>query len=216
MQPRHWVYAIAISFVVLSATSATATTINSTTVSGSQLTIGGIGFNGALTVTLNGEKLIIVSRTSTQIIASMNIIPAPGSYRLTVKAGNNSTFAYVTVPAVPAILAQIALINQDDVIPQTTILNAPANGVYRVSYNALPLDDQCLQTYVVTATLDWVDDLRPRSVYSTAQLSGALYENSLLSWSVIFRAIAGTPISYEVPQVNCAPYDLFVTLEQLQ
>jgi len=94
----------------LSAAAASANTINSTTVSGNQLTITGTGFSGTpLTVIFNGKSIPIVSSSATQIVATLNLIPVPGSYRLVVRAGTTSTFAYVTAPAIPAIVAQVAL-----------------------------------------------------------------------------------------------------------
>lgn len=80
-----------------------ATTINGVTFARSSVTINGVGFNGTLTVTLNGQKLTIVGSTPTQIVATMGIVPDPGSYRLVVKAGKATTFAYVTTP-LPTIL----------------------------------------------------------------------------------------------------------------
>ena len=59
-----------LAVALLAAAGASATTINSATVSGNQLTVGGIGFNGALTVTLNGQTLKIVRSTSTQIVSA--------------------------------------------------------------------------------------------------------------------------------------------------
>lgn len=77
-------------------------------------------------------------------------------------------------------------------------------------------DTQCLQTYVISAALDWTDSTGPRSVFSTASISGAMYEDNLLSWSVNLNAAAGTKITYEVDQVFCQPYDLSITVEQVQ
>lgn len=82
---------------------ASATTINSVTFSKSTVTINGVGFNGAPTATLAGQKLAIVSSTPTQIVATMSTVPDPGSYRLVVKAGKATAFAYVTTP-LPTIL----------------------------------------------------------------------------------------------------------------
>jgi len=72
-------------------------TVNSTVVSGSQLTITGTGFTGTLMVLLNAQKLTIVSSTSTQIVATLNSIPIPGAYRLIVKSGTASAPFVVTV-----------------------------------------------------------------------------------------------------------------------
>ena len=82
---------------------ASAATINGVPFVKSTVTINGVGFNGALTVTLNGQKLTIVSSTLTQIVATIPTVLDSGSYRLVVKAGTASTFAYVTTPS-PTIL----------------------------------------------------------------------------------------------------------------
>ena len=82
---------------------ASATTIYGVTFVNSTVNITGVGFNGTLTVTLNGQKLTIVSSTSTRIVATIPTVLDSGSYRLVVKVGTASTFAYVTAP-LPTIL----------------------------------------------------------------------------------------------------------------
>lgn len=82
---------------------ASAATINGVTFVKSTITINGVGFNGVVTATLSGQKLAIVSSAPTQIVATIPTVPDPGSYRLVVKAGNATTFAYVTAP-LPTIL----------------------------------------------------------------------------------------------------------------
>jgi len=85
-------------FFVLSA-STFAVVVNSAKVAGNQLTITGTGFSGIpLVVTFNGKGISVVSSTSTQIVATLNPAPTPGSYRLVVKAGTASTSSYVSVP----------------------------------------------------------------------------------------------------------------------
>jgi hypothetical protein len=87
---------------------ALAATINSTTVLGSQVTIGGTGFTGSLSVTLNNQKLAIASSTSTKIVATMNPVFAAGSYRLVLKTGSTSTTGTVTIPPSSVVVAQCA------------------------------------------------------------------------------------------------------------
>jgi len=99
MKIQRLLVAFAIVLFTLCCT-AYAVTINSATVSGDQLTISGVGFTGSISVTLNGQDLTVVSSTPTQIVATVNPVPAVGSYRLTVKAGKASAFAYVAVPAI--------------------------------------------------------------------------------------------------------------------
>jgi hypothetical protein len=94
---RHLLAALIL--LALTCGNVAAATITTVTFSKSQLTISGTGFVGALAVTLGGRKLTVLSGTATQIVASMNPVPDQGSYRLVVKAGTKSTFAYVTVPS---------------------------------------------------------------------------------------------------------------------
>ena len=89
----------ALILVALTCGNLAAATITTVTFSKSQLTISGSGFVGALTVTLGSQKLAVLSGTATKIVASMNPVPDQGSYRLVLKAGTKSTFAYVTVPS---------------------------------------------------------------------------------------------------------------------
>ena len=206
------------SALLLSAV-ASASTINGTTLSGTQLTITGTGFSGTpLTVKFNGTSIPVISSSATQIVATLNPVPPPGSYRLTVKAGKPSTFSYVAIPSTPTIVAQVALTNQSATILPTPILTPQSSGVYRISENALSRDQNCVNaSSLLSSTLDWVDDVGPRSVFSTATLpGGGLFMNWVFSWTVIVKASAGAPIAYEIPQVNCKPYDLFITVEQLQ
>lgn len=85
---------------------ALAATINSTTALGNQVTIGGTGFTGTLSVTLNNQQLTIVSSTSTKIVATMNPVFAAGSYRLVLKTGSTSTTGSVTIPPSSVVVAQ--------------------------------------------------------------------------------------------------------------
>ncbi len=92
--------------LILLSVPASAATINSTTVLGNQVTIGGTGFIGTLSVMLNNQRLTIVSSTTTQIVANMNPVFAAGAYRLVVKAGSTSATSSVTIPASSIVVAQ--------------------------------------------------------------------------------------------------------------
>ena len=94
---------VAIALILLS-TSAIAVVINSTKVAGNQLTITGTGFSAIpLTVTFNTVRLTVLSSSATQVVATLNPVPAPGNYRLIVKSGTASANTYVTISA-PALL----------------------------------------------------------------------------------------------------------------
>jgi hypothetical protein len=88
-----------LALTILFCSSAFAATINGATWLRSTLTVNGVGFTGAVTATLNGKALTIVSSTSTQIVANVPFVLDTGNYRLVVKAGKASTFAYVSTPA---------------------------------------------------------------------------------------------------------------------
>ena len=93
--------------MLIPAIAAASVVINSTNVAGSELTISGTGFSGTpLSVTFNGVAISIVSSSSTQIVAALNTVPAPGSYRVGVKAGKAAASAYAAVDR-----AGIAVVN---------------------------------------------------------------------------------------------------------
>ncbi len=200
---------------------ANAAVINGTTVVGNRLTITGTGFSGTpLTVTFNAQTLAIVSSTPTHIVATLAPIPAPGSYRLIVKAGNASATSYVAIPAAPNIVAQVALTGQTAPIPQTTLLTPQTNGLYRIS------------AYIVTTTLatngdpinlnlTYTDDSGAKTRYITSMNSGTFFPNNDVGVVSTVRADAGFPLAYST---TCDPYcsgfdatyELFLTVEQLQ
>jgi hypothetical protein len=96
--------ATCIFLTLLLSAAASASTIKAVTIAGTQLTIMGTGFTGIpLTVTFNGARIPIVSSSATTIVATLSPIPAPGTYRLVVKAGTVSTFSYATISAPPAV-----------------------------------------------------------------------------------------------------------------
>jgi hypothetical protein len=96
--------AVALACFSVVALPLSAMTINNTTIGANQITINGSGFTGTpLSVTFNGASLSIVSSSASQIVATVNPLPATGTYRLVVKAGSASSTIYVNVPS-PAVL----------------------------------------------------------------------------------------------------------------
>ena len=213
--------AVALVLLLVTPAFANAAVINGTTVAGNQLTITGTGFSGTpLTVILNAQTLTVVSSTSTHIVATLAPIPAPGSYRLVVKAGSASATSYVAIPAAPNIVAQVAVTGQTAPIPQTTLLTPQTNGLYRVS------------AFIVTTTvatngdpinlnLTFTDDSGAKTKYITSMNSGAFFPNNDVGVVSAVRANAGFPLAYSI---TCDPYcsgfdatyELFLTVEQLQ
>jgi len=206
--------AVLVTFITLCVltSSAFATAINGITVSGNQMTIGGVGFNGTLTVTLDGQKLTVDNSTPTQIVATMNPVPAPGSYRLLVKAGTASTFAYVTVPSAPAVVATVALFNQTANTPTTTLYTPTADGLYRLTAYIACKGGTTGSWF---ATLTWNDYVATQA-FGVSSGCGTGNESTPMSEPAEMQA--GQPLTYNVkadePGLTGA-YFVFITVEQL-
>jgi hypothetical protein len=204
---------IAVALLLLATPSWAAPVINSTTVAGNQLTISGTGLSGTpLTVRLNGTTLTIVSSSATQIVANLGKLPAPGTYRLVVRAGTPSTVAYVGISAAPNIVAQVAFVNQTG-IPLTTLVTPQSSGLFRIS-GALVGPPGCSPP-MYGLHFSWTDDTGSDQGYLL--LANDTPIGNVYPLSFIVRDMAGAPLSYEVfsSQVLC-PYNLFFTVEQLQ
>ena len=221
---------LALVIFLLAGITSSATTINSAVISGTQLTITGTGFSGTpLAVTFNGKTLLIVSSSSTQIVATLNPVPAPGSYRLVVKSGTASTFAYVVAPT---IVARIALVNQTAAIPTTTLFTPTSDGLYRISaYGAIttPVSPNGANWSVF---FGWTDEAgmegsgeplviiadfnTPQNAYGVCT-QGANGTQSPAGCVLVVRSLAGKPLTYSVTAEFAAggTYELFITVEQL-
>jgi len=218
---------------LLLASSAAAIVINGTTVSGSRLTITGTGLSGTpLTVSLNGKQLTVVSDTATQIVATINLLPPPGTYRLFVKVGTPSATTYITLSN---IVASVSLTDQTALIPETTLLTPTANALYRISFymvQQLPQNPSCGNCGDLEANFQWTDDggthLMPSSTYPSTGIqlwnpcSGGVCQPSLEDGATpgltfLARVNAGTPLTYSVTGTieSGVSYDVFVTVEQL-
>jgi len=208
--------AIALTVLLLIAATVSASTINGTTLSGKQLTITGTGFSETpLTVTFNGKKIPVVSNTATQIVATLQSIPAPGSYRLVVMSGTASTFSYMAISASPNIVAQVALTNQAANIPLTRLLTPHATGLYRVS-GYMDCSGDTLN--VAEFELSWTDPTGNANLGSLGAVSNCT-NNSPITWSYTVLDTKGSPLSYAVGGGISFPpfsYDLFFTVERLQ
>jgi hypothetical protein len=223
-------------FVVAPAVLAATPTVNSSTIAGNQLTITGTGFSGTpLKVTFNGQSTSIVSSSSTQIVATVNPVPAYGSYRLVVKAGSSSTTAYVTVPAAAAIVAQVSVTGQTAAIPTTTLFTPASNGLYRISsYGVVTVPNGTFGQWDVQ--LNWTDDSGSElcSNYQPCQLmemwsdpvethfGGAMGNQGSFvpNTTTVVQVKAGVPVTYSVvADSNGNPtgstYELYITVEQL-
>lgn len=222
--------------LVLLAAVASASVINSTTISGNQLTITGAGFSGTpVKVTFNGQSIPIVSSSATQIVATVSPAPGFGTYRLVVKAGTITTTAYVTVPASPVIVAQVSLKGQTNPIATTTLFTPQRDGLYRISsYGVVTVPNSTFGQWDVQ--LNWTDDSGSElcSDYQacnlmemwsdpveehfggTTGLQGHFPPNTI----TVVQVKAGVPVTYSVvADANGNPtgstYELFITVEQL-
>jgi hypothetical protein len=206
---------IALLSMLAASAFANATVINGTTVAGNQLTITGTGFSATpLLVTFNGQKLTVVSDTASRIVAAMSTIPAPGTYRLVVKAGSGSATAYASVAATPSIVAQVTLTDQTGPIPATVLVTPQSSGVFRLSgiqYGSVGCDSEPPADVAVS----WTDLRGPETVQAEFNEQTGSSSPGL---SVIVEDIAGAPLSYQIPagNINCTPYNFFMTVEQLQ
>jgi hypothetical protein len=220
----------------LLAAVASASVINSTTISGTQLTIIGSGFSGTpVKVTFNGQNIPIASSSSTQIVATVSPVPTFGTYRLLVKAGTSSTTAYVTVPASPATVAQVALKGQTGPIASTTLFTPQRDGLYRISsYGMVTVPNSTFGQWDVQ--LNWTDDSGSElcSNYQACALmqmwsdpvethfgGGTGNQGSFVpNTTTVVQVKAGVPVTYSVvADANGNPtgstYELFITVEQL-
>jgi hypothetical protein len=75
--------------------------INAVTISNNQLRIVGTGFTGKTAVSFNGKSIPVVNPTTSQLVATLDSAPDPGTYRLVVGYGNSAAVSYVTVPSEP-------------------------------------------------------------------------------------------------------------------
>lgn len=209
---------------VLTTAFATGTVINSTSVTGNWLRITGTGFSGAPTVIFNGAKVGIDNSTETQIVATLNPVPAPGIYRVIVKTGATSAVSYVEISRRPRIAAQVALTGQTAPIPITTLLTPRNDGLYRVSAylaSAFPVDDGNVNFQV-----GWTDENGSEQCPDLGNgtpciaLFGNMHPSDHNDIVFMVRALAGTPITYSTSEIinpNGPPiYELFITVEQLQ
>ncbi len=107
--------------------------INGTTIVDNQLTIVGSGFTESpVSVSLNGERLTVVSNTPTQIVATLDQALSSGKYKVVVRAGHAMAASSFAVFTEAKLVADINLSGQVAALPPTQIMIPPADGTYRV------------------------------------------------------------------------------------
>jgi len=107
----------------------------------------------------------------------------------------------------PLIVARVALPNQSDPIPLTTILTPKQGRLYRVSFY-VDCGGQNLDTILV---LRWTDAIGNQKFSSTTCNSP---DNPAVGTATV-RDKAGSPLQYEVTIVD-GHFDLFFTVERLE
>ena len=140
--------------------------------------------------------------------------------------GNRSATATPSGTVTPVIVASRALTGRTTMIPTTTLFTPSVTGLYRVSaYIAMSTSGTTGCPWDLT--LGWTDDAGAEQAQNLLQLSASAHppdaygfgENALTQ-TAIMRAVAGSPITYNVPATGCSgdngTYELFLTAERLQ
>jgi hypothetical protein len=118
----------------------------------------------------------------------------------------------------PKIIAEVALTNQTDPIQSTKLANPDADALYRVSvYVEVTATNQYGAAWCLT--VGWTDPVAPRSKQLVIDTSHDTGEPVWTYTSIVARDVADKPLGYAVSQCAAgpiAPYDLFITVGQLQ
>jgi hypothetical protein len=202
---------VVILFAV-NAIAASACTINSVSLSGTQLTVGGSGFSSIpLTLTFNGKNVSIASSSSTKIVGTLSAVPTTGSYRVGLKCDTESTSSYVTIPA-PNVVATVALFNQSTAIGTTSLFTPSTTGLYRITLY-IRISATSLSEY--TPAVTWNDEAGSEEFQTSAGDTVGL--EAVAERPV--RFVAGQPVSYNVgisAGIGTPPtYEFAIAIEQL-
>ena len=129
-------------------------------------------------------------------------------------ATHSRLVAYVAISAAPNIVAQVSFVNQTSGIPLTTLVTPQSSGLFRIS-GTVEGPSACVAA-IYGVYLYWTDDTGSDQGYIVTPSSAAMGNLYLLS--AVVRDLNGAPLSNEVFSYNveCSPYSLFFTVEQLQ
>ena len=156
-------------------------------------------------------KLTVVGSSSTQVIATMDPIPEPGTYRLVVKAGKPSATAYVSIPSAPAVVATVAVFNQTAGIPVTTLYTPKTDGLYRFTiYVGCTTAGNTGGQYGLQ--LQWTDlfNIEYFAKYFRCGVNEAFVVNPAA------RLLTGDPLTYTVDDTNASgTYEMLITVESM-
>ena len=138
-----------------------------------------------------------------------------------VKTGGATAKSLTSAPLVPRIVAQVSVTGQTNPISPTTVFTPTKTALFRISPFFLATN---YTAYGETWTLTYwfTDDLGSEHVVLLCLNSNQAGSDSYASVCpggppFTFRAVAGTPIVFDVEGTPEAPfsYDLFFTIEQL-
>jgi hypothetical protein len=111
----------------------------------------------------------------------------------------------------PCVVATLSVTNQTAAVSETALFTPTTSGLFRVTYY---MESSPILASVWGLQFKYADDLKVRSEPVVRVNPG-----QSPSFSLMFRDVAGQPITYAVTQIKSSPdayYDLFITVEQLQ
>lgn len=199
-------------FFVLAAIAASACTINSVSLSGTQLTVGGTGFSlTPLSLSFNGKNVSVASSSSTKIVGTLSAAPTTGSYRVGLKCDTESTTSYVTIPA-PNVVATVAMFSQSNAIGTTSLFTPSTTGLYRITLY-IRVSATTLSEY--TPAVTWNDEAGSEEFQTSA--GGTMGLEAVAERPV--RFVAGQAVSYNVnisAGIGTPPtYEFAIAIEQV-
>ena len=119
----------------------------------------------------------------------------------------------------PRVIARVNLTNQTAKIPTTTIFTPPQSGLYRASAYMMMTTPVSGGDWVVL--LSWNDEVGAENTFLAQLDTGAVppqdYAEPLGTpdCTVVFRALAGIPVTYQVYGTPAGTYSLFIVVERL-
>jgi hypothetical protein len=117
----------------------------------------------------------------------------------------------------PKIVAHVDLINQTNTIPATALLTPPSSGLYRVSAY-MDVTSYTQSGSIWYLNIGWTDTAGHRSKQFAVQQTPNHNGPTWAEGTVVAGDVAGRPLNYSVTLdgEDYAPFDLFITVEQLQ
>ena len=135
--------------------------------------------------------------------------------------GDRSAALPAATPTYPLVVAKLALMEETQAIPTTTIFNVTESGLYRVTTYATAISGQS-SGYAIVA-LNYTDRAGPEEYYGS-ELGGGFVPPSAYGLSQAgdaansfsFIAVSGSQISFSVIYAPPLTYDLAIAVERLE